>query len=47
MDWQTNAKVVKDLIACLDEKNKEFDKDYYDMTWELSVGDDGSYWLSA
>jgi len=47
LDWQTKARVVKDLIACLDEKNEEFNKDYYDMTWELSVADDGSYWLSA
>tara|TARA_R100001530_G_C4283739_1_gene146249 strand:+ start:316 stop:669 length:354 start_codon:yes stop_codon:yes gene_type:complete len=47
MDWQTNAKVIKDLVASLDEKNEEFNKDYYNMTWELSVEDDGSYWLSA
>jgi hypothetical protein len=47
MSWQTNAKVIKDLIACLEEKNKEFLSDYNDMTWELSVADDGSYWLSA
>jgi len=31
----------------LEEKNTEFNKDYYDMTWELSVAEDGSYWLNA
>ena len=47
MSWQTNAKVIKDLVSMLEEKNKEFLKDYTDMTWELSVADDGSYWLNA
>ena len=47
MTWQTNAKVIKDLVGMLEENNKEFNKDYYDMTWELSVADDGSYWLNA
>ena len=49
MSWQTNAKVIKDIIALLDERkpNKEFQKDYLEMTWELSVADDGSYWLNA
>ena len=47
MSWQTNAKVIKDLVACLEENNKEFLKDYLDMTWELSVAEDGSYWLNA
>ncbi len=29
------------------EGNKEFLVDYKEMTWELSVADDGSYWLNA
>jgi len=49
MVWQSDAKVLKyDIIGMLnDKKNIEFDKDYYEMTWELSVADDGSYWLNA
>tara|TARA_R100001530_G_scaffold134892_2_gene110761 strand:- start:100 stop:432 length:333 start_codon:yes stop_codon:yes gene_type:complete len=47
MSWQTNAKVMKDLIACFEEKNKEFLKDYLELTWELSAAEDGSYWLNA
>jgi hypothetical protein len=47
MNWQTNAKVIKDLVSMLEEKNKEFLQDYSDMTWELSVAEDGSYWLNA
>ena len=47
MGWQTNAKVLKDIIALLEEGNKEFLIDYKEMTWELSVADDGSYWLNA
>jgi len=47
MNWQTNAKVIKDLVSMLEEGNKEFIKDYTDMYWELSVAEDGSYWLNA
>ncbi len=47
MVWQTNAKVLKDIVDMLEGGNKEFVKDYSDMTWELSVADDGSYWLNA
>ena len=47
MTWQSNAKVIKDLVTCIQEKNKEFLKDYSELTWELSVADDGSYWLNA
>jgi len=47
MSWQTNAKVLKDIVALLEEGNKEFLVDYKEMTWELSVADDGSYWLNA
>ena len=46
MGWQTSAKVLKDVVNLLQEQ-KEFEKDYLDMTWELSVADDGSYWLNA
>ena len=44
--WQTSAKVLKDITHLLKEE-KEFEKDYYDLTWELSVAEDGSYWLNA
>jgi len=37
---------LKDIVNLLKE-DKEFEKDYYDMTWELSVAEDGSYWLNA
>jgi len=48
MDWQSNAKVMKtDLVTMLKQRNKDFLKDYYEMTWELSVAEDGSYWLNA
>ena len=46
MTWQTGARVIKDIIDLL-KKNKEFQKDYYEATWELTVADDGSYWLNA
>ena len=54
MTWQTSAKVLKDVIDMLNYQAhsetvspKAFEKDYYDMTWELSVAEDGSYWLNA
>ena len=47
MSWQTNAKVLKDIIAMLEEGNKEFLEDYSNLEWELSVAEDGSYWLNA
>ena len=46
MGWQTSAKVLKDVVNLLKEQ-KEFRKDYLELTWELSVADDGSYWLNA
>ena len=46
MGWQTSAKVLKDIVSLLKEE-KEFEKDYLSMTWELSVAEDGSYWLNA
>ena len=47
MSWQSSAKVLKDVADLLEENNKEFLKDYYDRTWELSVAEDGSYWLNS
>ena len=46
MDWQTSAKVLRDVLDML-EQNKGFKTDYFEMTWELTVADDGSYWLNA
>jgi hypothetical protein len=54
MTWQTSAKVLRDVVDMLNHEAhsetvtpKGFEKDYYDMTWELSVAEDGSYWLNA
>ena len=54
MTWQTSAKVSRDVVDMLNHEvhsetvtPKGFEKDYYDMTWELSVAEDGSYWLNA
>ena len=47
MIWQSSAKVLKDVSDLLEDGNKEFLKDYYDRTWELSVAEDGSYWLNS
>jgi len=54
MDWQTSAKVLRDVVDMLNHEAhsetvtpKGFEKDYYDMTWELTVAEDGSYWLNA
>jgi hypothetical protein len=51
MGWQTTAKVLTDVLNLFEsEKTVEgstWDRDYYAMTWELSVADDGSYWLNA
>jgi len=55
MTWQTSAKVLKDILSLLDEivdnlrkdKGPTFKDDYFAMTWELSVAEDGSYWLNA
>jgi len=46
MTWQTSAKVLRDVVDML-EQNKGFKTDYSDMTWELTVSEDGSYWLNA
>ena len=45
MTWQTSAKVLRDVVECFQAKS--FEKDYYEMSWELSVAEDGSYWLNA
>jgi len=51
MGWQTSAKVLKDVVSLLDDivvqKKGSFKEDYFELTWELSVADDGSYWLNA
>ena len=53
MGWQSSAKVLKDVVVLLEatktggNKDKEFQKDYYERTWELSVAEDGSYWLNS
>jgi len=47
MVWQTSAKVLNDIDNLLKEKKGDFMKDYYALTWELSVADDGSFWLNA
>ena len=47
MSWQTSARVLKDIVECIEANNKEFNKDYLELTWTLTVADDGSYWLNA
>ena len=54
MGWQSSAKVLKDVAELLEggtpDKNKqrrEFLEDYKERTWELSVAEDGSYWLNS
>ena len=48
MGWQSSAKVLKDIVDLLKDKTAtEFKTDYIDMKWELSVAEDGSYWLNA
>ena len=48
MQWQTGAKVMTHTIVPLlaDEKEKEFHKDYKELTWELHCFEDGSIWLT-
>ena len=47
MHWQTGASVmVKNIVPLIEEKNKEFLKDYNEFTWELEAMDDGSLWLT-
>jgi len=47
MVWQTNCLVIRETVVPLvKENNKEFMKDYYNLTWEIRCEDDGSLWLS-
>jgi len=48
MQWQTGATVmVKTIVPLItDKEEKEFHKDYHNLTWELEAMDDGSLWLS-
>ena len=48
MQWQTGANVMTHTIVPLlaDEKEKEFHKDYKELTWELHCFEDGSIWLT-
>ena len=47
MQWQTGASVmVKTIVPLLEKADKEFLKDYKELTWELEAMDDGSLWLS-
>jgi hypothetical protein len=47
----TSGYIIKDVVNLFEqEKTVEgstWNKDYLEMTWELSVADDGSYWLNA
>ena len=47
MQWQTGAKVIMDIVDLLKNKDKEFKKDYFELEWELTCADDGSFWLNA
>ena len=47
MTWQTSARVLRDIVECIDANNEEFNKDYKERIWELTVAEDGSYWLNA
>ena len=47
MQWQTGATVMaKTVVPLLEEGNKEFAKDYLELTWQLEAMDDGSIWLT-
>ena len=47
MVWQTNCLVIRETVVPLVKaKDKEFLKDYYEITWEVRCEDDGSLWLS-
>ena len=47
MTWQTSARVLRDIVECIEANNEEFNKDYKELTWTLTVAEDGSYWLNA
>ena len=47
MQWQTGASVmVNNIVPLINKKDKEFLKDYSELTWELEAMDDGSIWLT-
>jgi len=47
MVWQTNCIVIRETVVPLVKENdKEFMKDYYNLTWEIRCEEDGSLWLS-
>ena len=47
MVWQTNCLVVRETVVPLvKEGDKEFLKDYLEITWEIRCEEDGSIWLS-
>ena len=47
MVWQTNCLVVRETVMPLiKEGDKEFLKDYLEITWEIRCEEDGSIWLS-
>ena len=47
MIWQTNCLVVRETVVPLvKEGDKEFLKDYLEITWEIRCEEDGSIWLS-
>jgi hypothetical protein len=48
VQWQTAANVMTKTIVPLleDKEEKEFHKDYHEITWELHCFEDGSLWLT-
>ena len=47
MQWQTGATVmVKDIVPLLQKADKEFLKDYKNLTWQLEAMEDGSLRLT-
>jgi len=47
MDWQTGCTVIaKTVVPLLEKGEKEFLKDYKELTWEIEAMEDGSIWLT-
>ena len=47
MDWQTGCSViVKTVVPLLEKGEKEFLKDYKELTWQIEAMEDGSIWLT-
>ena len=38
--------MVNNIVPLINKKDKEFLKDYSELTWELEAMDDGSIWLT-